>query len=58
MFKCDACGKWITENDLLNGAIKSIPDQPETDNLCIECNKDNKHDTDTSKHDNRRNVTE
>lgn len=43
MFKCDACGDVVQESDLIRGAVKSIPDQPETDNLCIGCNKEN-HD--------------
>ncbi len=41
MIRCDACGIPIDERDFLNGAVKSIQDQPETDNLCIKCNKEN-----------------
>lgn len=38
--RCDSCGEPITEVDLQRGAVKSIPDQPETDNLCIPCNNE------------------
>jgi hypothetical protein len=43
-FKCDSCGEYIADRDLQNGAVLSIPDQPETDNLCIECNLEETQD--------------
>lgn len=38
MDRCDACGKYIPREDFGEGAIRSIPDQPETDTLCKKCN--------------------
>lgn len=43
MIRCDSCGTPINERDFLRGAIKALPDQPETDNLCINCNCEDYH---------------
>lgn len=40
MPKCDNCGKLFYLSDVKHGAALAIPDQPETDNLCIKCNKE------------------
>jgi ribosomal 30S subunit maturation factor RimM len=52
MFRCDLCGKKIYRRDFDLGAVKSVHDQPETDTLCIECNKENNKDDNelTQKH--------
>lgn len=43
MTRCDSCGTLIFESDIARGAVKAIPDQPETDNLCIKCNCEDYH---------------
>lgn len=40
MFRCDACGDYFYDWDLQLGAVKSITGDPETDNLCVKCNKE------------------
>lgn len=42
-YKCDACGEYFYNEDLRKGAALSIPDQPETDNLCVKCNSENEN---------------
>lgn len=49
MIRCDLCGKRIYDIDLEKGAVKAIADQPETDNLCVECNVESENELRTIK---------